>query len=99
VTVDCGWTLPDRIANGTLTWNPAIFPSGYFALGNFIHGLGLGFGVYQDAGIQTCMTGSPTQVGSLCMNPDIFLEQQNADLIQFMNASTRRHLLHGEQIC
>lgn len=55
VTVDCGWTLPARIANGTMTWNPALFPSGYFALGQFLHARGLGFGVYADAGIQTCV--------------------------------------------
>ncbi|KAJ8068973.1 hypothetical protein OCU04_002653 [Sclerotinia nivalis] len=65
VTVDCGWTLPDRTSAGTLTWNPERFPSGYPALGTFIHGLGLGFGVYSDAGVQMCMTGTPAQVGSL----------------------------------
>ncbi|TVY23780.1 putative alpha-galactosidase D [Lachnellula hyalina] len=72
VTVDCGWTLPDRLANGTMTWNSAIFPSGFPALGIFVHNLGLGFGVYSDAGIQMCMTGTPAQVGSL------FHEQQDA---------------------
>jgi alpha-galactosidase len=67
VTVDCGWTLPNRTANGTLTWNPARFPSGGGAtLGNFVHGLGLKFGVYSDAGVQMCMTGDPVQAGSLC---------------------------------
>lgn len=66
VTVDCGWTLPNRTSDGTLTWNPARFPSGYPALGDFIHGLGLGFGVYSDAGVQMCMVGNPAQVGSLC---------------------------------
>jgi alpha-galactosidase len=67
VTVDCGWTLPNRTANGTLTWNPARFPSGGGAtLGNFVHGLGLKFGVYSDAGTQMCMTGDPVQAGSLC---------------------------------
>ncbi|KAF8858744.1 glycoside hydrolase [Acephala macrosclerotiorum] len=65
-TVDCGWTLPNRTANGSLTWNPDRFPDGYFALGDFIHSLGLGFGVYSDAGIQMCMTGEPAQVGGLC---------------------------------
>ncbi|THV45485.1 hypothetical protein BGAL_0483g00080 [Botrytis galanthina] len=65
VTVDCGWTLPDRASDGTLTWNPDRFPSGYPALGTFIHGLGLGFGVYSDSGVQMCMTGTPAQVGSL----------------------------------
>lgn len=66
-TVDCGWTLPARAADGTITWNPALFPSGYPALGDFIHGLGLKFGVYSDGGVQMCMTGTPAQVGSLCM--------------------------------
>ncbi|PMD45999.1 carbohydrate-binding module family 35 protein [Hyaloscypha variabilis F] len=85
VTVDCGWTLPNRAENGTLTWNPARFPSGYFALGDFIHSLGLGFGVYQDAGIQTCMTGEPTQVGSL-FHEDIDAEtfaSWGADLLKY----------------
>lgn len=64
VTVDCGWTLPNRTTQGTLTWNSARFPSGYPALGDFIHARGLGFGVYSDGGIQMCMTGDPTQAGS-----------------------------------
>ncbi|PQE25202.1 alpha-galactosidase D protein [Rutstroemia sp. NJR-2017a BVV2] len=69
VTVDCGWTLPNRTENGTLTWNPARFPSGGGAtLGNFVHGLGLKFGVYSDAGTQMCMTGDPVQAGSLYDN-------------------------------
>ncbi|KAL3417193.1 alpha-galactosidase [Phlyctema vagabunda] len=65
VTTDCGWTLPNRTEEGTLTWNPERFPSGYYALGEFIHGLGLGFGVYSDAGVKMCMTGEPEQAGSL----------------------------------
>lgn len=65
MTVDCGWTLPNRTSSGTLTWNPARFPNGFPALGQFIHNLGFGFGVYSDAGVQMCMTGEPAQVGSL----------------------------------
>ena len=65
VTTDCGWTLPDRTSNGSLTWNGTTFPHGFPALGEFIHNLGLGFGVYSDGGIQMCMTGSPNQTGSL----------------------------------
>lgn len=62
VTVDCGWTLSNRTEDGKLTWNPELFPSGYPALGEFLHGLGLGFGVYSDAGVEMCGGG----VGSLC---------------------------------
>ncbi|KAK6581645.1 hypothetical protein PZA11_005342 [Diplocarpon coronariae] len=65
VTVDCGWTLPKRSADGTLPWNPDRFPQGGKALGDYIHGLGLGFGMYSDAGIKMCMTGEPQQAGSL----------------------------------
>ena len=66
VTTDCGWTLPDRAANGELTWNEERFPSGFPALGEYIHDLGLLFGVYSDSGIKMCMTGEPEQAGSLC---------------------------------
>lgn len=65
-TTDCGWTIPERTANGTLTWNETLFPRGFPALGEAIHGLGLKFGVYSDAGVQMCMTGGVNQTGSLC---------------------------------
>jgi alpha-galactosidase len=52
VTTDCGWTVSERTANGSLTWNETLFPDGFPALGDYIHGLGLGFGVYSDSGIQ-----------------------------------------------
>jgi alpha-galactosidase len=70
VTVDCGWTIATRTAQGTLTPDPARFPSGYPALGEFIHSLGLGFGVYSDGGIQMCMD-TAVQVGSLGTFPDL----------------------------
>jgi alpha-galactosidase len=65
VTVDCGWTVPDRLSNGTLTWNTTLFPNGFIELGQFIHSLNLLFGVYGDSGIKTC-GGPPDQAGSLC---------------------------------
>ncbi|KAK2755673.1 hypothetical protein FQN54_005822 [Arachnomyces sp. PD_36] len=65
VTTDCGWTLPERDANGELTWNEERFPNGFPALGKYIHDLGLLFGVYSDSGIKMCMSGEPDQAGSL----------------------------------
>ena len=65
VTTDCGWTLPERNLDGTLPWNETIFPSGMPELGEYIHSLSLGFGVYSDSGVQMCMTGLPNQTGSL----------------------------------
>ncbi|CAG7926366.1 unnamed protein product [Penicillium olsonii] len=71
VGIDCGWTVADRLSNGSLTWNETLFPSGFPAVGQYIHELGLLFGVYEDAGIKTCDTGID-QVGSL------FHEDQDA---------------------
>lgn len=65
VTTDCGWTVANRTADGQLTWNETLFPSGFPALGEYIHGLGLLFGVYEDAGIRSCQT-DMEQAGSLC---------------------------------
>ena len=65
VTTDCGWSLPSRRPDGSLPWNGTIFPDGLPAVGEYIHSLGLGFGVYSDSGIQMCMTGQPNQTGSL----------------------------------
>lgn len=48
-----------------MTWNETLFPSGFPALGEYIHGLGLLFGVYEDAGIRSCQT-NIEQAGSLC---------------------------------
>ncbi|KAL4976033.1 alpha-galactosidase D [Aspergillus desertorum] len=57
VTIDCGWGIEDRLPNGTLTWNPELFPQGFPAMGRYLHDLGLMFGVYGDSGILLC--GSP----------------------------------------
>ena len=65
VTTDCGWTVANRTAGGSLTWNETLFPSGFPALGEYIHGLGLLLGVYEDAGIRSCQT-NIEQAGSLC---------------------------------
>ncbi|KAI5244821.1 putative alpha-galactosidase D [Aureobasidium subglaciale] len=64
VTTDCGWTIPDRGADGKLTWNETLFPSGFPAVGQYIHDLGLGFGIYSDGGVLMC-AGSINQTGSL----------------------------------
>ncbi|KAL4889908.1 putative alpha-galactosidase D [Aspergillus ambiguus] len=63
-TIDCGWTVADRLADGSLTWNETKFPSGFPAIGQYIHDLGLLFGVYGDSGIKLCGS-PPDQVGSL----------------------------------
>ncbi len=51
-----------RDAEGRLQPDPKRFPSGMKALGDYIHGKGLLFGIYSDAGIKTC-AGRPASQG------------------------------------
>ena len=64
VTVDCGWPSRDRDAQGALQWNETLFPSGGKALGDWLHNLGLGFGLYSGAGYLQCgSTDLPASLG------------------------------------
>jgi alpha-galactosidase len=74
VTTDCGWSVADRLPDGSLTWNATLFPSGFPAMGEYLHGIGLLFGVYGDAGILLCGS-PPNQAGSLskCSHLDLWL--------------------------
>jgi alpha-galactosidase len=66
VTTDCGWNANYRDSSGKLVWNPATFPSGGgAALGQYIQGLGLKFGVYSGGGYYQCgSTAEPASLGS-----------------------------------
>lgn len=63
VTPDCGWNARSRDSNHKLQWNTTLFPSGGKALGDYLHGLGLKFGLYSGAGYLQC--GSEDIPGSL----------------------------------
>ncbi|WP_414636069.1 NPCBM/NEW2 domain-containing protein [Actinophytocola sp.] len=72
VNIDDCWALPQRNAQGNLVADPARFPSGMKALGDYIHARGLKFGIYTSAGTKTCNTaGFPGALGH---------EQQDANL-------------------
>ena len=60
--VDCGWPARERDSQGRLQWNATLFPSGPGALGNYLHTLGLKFGVYSGGGYLQC--GSTDQPAS-----------------------------------
>ncbi|THY23498.1 putative alpha-galactosidase D [Aureobasidium pullulans] len=89
VTTDCGWTLPHRTADNKLTWNETLFPAGFPALGQYIHDLDLGFGVYSDGGILMCMNTElgTNQTGSLgyeTTDAETFVSW-GADLLKYDN--------------
>jgi alpha-galactosidase len=54
LVIDDAWMAPERDKNGRLQVDPNKFPSGMKALGDYLHGKGLKFGIYQDRGTMTC---------------------------------------------
>lgn len=59
VALDDGWSARSRDENGDLTNDPVDFPSGMKALGDYIHGKGLRFGIYASIGRSTCTGEDP----------------------------------------
>ena len=54
LVIDDAWMAPERDKGGSLQADPKKFPSGMKALGDYLHGKGLKFGIYQDRGVMTC---------------------------------------------
>src|SRR5271155_3751920 len=53
VVIDDCWQV-SRDANGNIVVDAQRFPAGIKALADYIHSKGLKFGIYSDAGTQTC---------------------------------------------
>ncbi|KAJ7970117.1 Alpha-galactosidase [Quillaja saponaria] len=62
INLDDCWAELNRDSQGNLVPKGSAFPSGIKALADYIHNKGLKFGIYSDAGTQTC---SKTMPGSL----------------------------------
>jgi alpha-galactosidase len=61
VVIDDCWQV-GRDAAGNIVVDAKRFPSGMKALGDYVHSKGLKFGIYSDAGLQTC-AGRPGSAG------------------------------------
>ncbi len=61
VVIDDCWQVT-RDENGNIVADPQRFPSGIKALADYVHSLGLKFGIYSDAGSKTC-AGRPGGLG------------------------------------
>src|SRR5215470_12299864 len=61
VVIDDCWQV-SRDANGTIVVDRQRFPSGMKAVADYVHSLGLQFGIYSDAGSKTC-AGRPGGLG------------------------------------
>jgi alpha-galactosidase len=61
VVIDDCWQV-ERDKDGNIVADPQRFPSGIKALADYVHSLGLKFGIYSDAGAKTC-AGRPGGLG------------------------------------
>jgi alpha-galactosidase len=71
LNIDDGWMAGTRDRAGRLTGHPERFPSGMGALADHIHGRGLLFGIYEDAGSKTC-AGFPGSQGHYAVDAATF---------------------------
>jgi hypothetical protein len=89
VAIDCGWMTRDRDAEGRLQWNQTGFPAGGKAIGDFIHGLGLDFGMYSGAGYFQCgSTDLPASLGFEKIDAESFAEW-GADRLKYASLFKR----------
>ncbi|MBT2292751.1 glycoside hydrolase family 27 protein [Paenibacillus albidus] len=70
VVIDDCWQT-GRTADGEIIADPVKFPSGMKALADYIHGKGLLFGLYTDAGYTTC-AGRPGMYGNEVQDANTF---------------------------
>lgn len=54
VNIDDCWQVARNLTNGEIIADPDRFPHGIAALADYVHSLGLKFGLYSDAGYRTC---------------------------------------------
>ncbi len=83
--------------DGSLQPDNQRFPNGIRALSDYVHSLGLKFGIYEDYGTQTC-AGYPGVLGHLeqdAQSKILFI--QNIKL-KIFSSIFFKHLLHGKLI-
>ena len=71
VNIDDCWMQKTRDAKGDLQVDATRFPHGLKWLGDYIHGKGLKFGIYEDAGYQTCQ-GAAGSYGHFQQDADLY---------------------------
>lgn len=63
VNLDGGWDLMQRTASGQLQPDPKKFPQGIKPVADYVHSLGLKFGIYTSAGFENCARTSAGSYG------------------------------------
>ena len=94
INMDASWDTPKRDADGDLQPNPALWPSGIQATIDYVHGRGLGFGLYGDKGSKDCAK-NPGQQGHVARDA-AFLARHKIDF--FKEDSCYSSGTHAQQI-
>jgi alpha-galactosidase len=72
VNIDGGWDLKHRNSAGELQPDPAKFPHGIKPVADYVHGLGLKFGIYASAGYTNCVNTSAGSYGHYAQDAALF---------------------------
>src|SRR5256885_4697574 len=72
VNLDGGWNLRHRSPAGELLPDPAKFPQGIRPLADYVHSLGLKFGIYLSAGFKNCAATSAGGYGHYQQDAQMF---------------------------
>jgi alpha-galactosidase len=72
VDLDAGWNLLQRGPDGELLPDTSKFPDGIKPVADFVHSLGLKFGIYASAGITNCAETSAGSYGHYQQDADTF---------------------------
>ncbi|XP_054820279.1 alpha-galactosidase-like isoform X1 [Prosopis cineraria] len=63
INLDDCWAELNRDSDGNMAPKASKFPSGIKAVADYVHSKGLKFGIYSDAGVQTCSKQMPGSLG------------------------------------
>lgn len=81
IIIDDCWLARERAPDGSLQPDPKRFPNGIKALADYVHNLGLKFGIYEDFGTETC-GGYPGSEFYLMQDANTFA-QWGVDYVKF----------------
>jgi len=93
INLDCGYSTKRRDKHGNLVVNTTRYPHGLVWLGEQLHGLGLKFGMYSDAGKQQCCS----RIDPHSDDGSAGLEARDAALFASFGVDCLKHDSCGEQ--
>jgi len=87
INLDDCWQIDRDKNTGVIIVDPSQFPSGIAPLAEFVHLLGMKFGLYSDAGTKTC-EGRPGSLGYETMDAATYAEWQ-VDYLKYDNCNAQ----------